>query len=79
MPRRRSLLSVYTRKIYLCKKTGVKEGGERLLEVVYFWELTVNAFVTGGDVVTLPEGGQQRLGMGPSLQSPIRHCKNGWY
>ena len=32
MPRRRSLLSVYTRKIYLCKKTGVKEGGERLLE-----------------------------------------------
>ena len=29
------------------------------------------AFVTGGDVVTLPAGCQQDLGMGHSLQSPI--------
>ena len=29
------------------------------------------AFVTDGDVVTLPAGSQQGLGMGPSLQSPI--------
>ena len=30
-----------------------------------------HAFITVGDVVTLPAGRQQALGMGPSLQSPI--------
>ena len=29
------------------------------------------AFVTDGDVVTLPAGSLQGLGMGPYLQSPI--------
>ena len=32
MPRRCSLWGIYMRKIYLCKKTAVKEGGGCLLE-----------------------------------------------
>ena len=32
MPRRRLLRGIYTRKTYLYKKLGVKEGGRRLLE-----------------------------------------------
>ena len=37
------------------------------------------AFIIDGDVVTLPAGSQQGLGMGRSLQNPILHCSNGWY
>ena len=37
------------------------------------------AFVTDGDVVILPAGSQQGLGMGPSLLSPTWHCSNGCY
>ena len=41
MPRRCSLRGVYSRKIYLCKKSGVKEGGGHLFEGDIFRELMV--------------------------------------